>query len=98
MSYSPRYNDDLEVKYILVNSGYNNRALVSKECVKIMEQHIGYFSEMQEIENTFESINDNVKELNCKINIVKGTDSFRLLYTHNVGYTWIDKDNKYPIY
>lgn len=98
---SPRFNDKLDIKYILIRTGYNNRALSKLECVKVMREYMNRLDECQleELETNF--INDEyvVNPLKSgEIYIVPPESGIRLLYTHHSGYTWIDTNQNNPIY
>jgi hypothetical protein len=99
----PRYNEDLDITYIIVRTGYNNRALSDLKCVSVMRDKMNYLSECQleEIETSF--IDEDGEyianpEKSGEVYIVPPERTIRLLYTQHSGYTWIDNDLKDPIY
>jgi hypothetical protein len=94
--FSPRYNDSLDIKHIVVRTGYNNRALSKKECVDAMRSAMNnfeiYIDEVEEqfVEDGEEYISTSQKY--GEVYIVHPEEHIRLLYTNHSGYTWIDQD------
>lgn len=100
---SPRFNDELEIRYIIIHTGYNNRALSDIKCVNIMREQMNRLSECQleNLETSFTNENDEYIKTSLKsgdVYIVPPERNIRLLYTHHLGYTWIDQDQDEPIY
>jgi hypothetical protein len=103
--YSPRYNDTLDIKHIIVSTNYNDRALEKKECVDVMRSAMDIISnvhleelEEQFIDNDAEYISTLLKYR--EVFVVPPAQHIRLLYTSHNGYTWINKDivNNEPLY
>jgi len=104
--YSPRYNDVLDVKHIVVSTHYNNRALSKKECVDAMRSAMSLASEtyLEDLEEKFidDDDADNIPTSRKygNVYVIPPEPHIRLLYTLHNGYTWIDKDiaNGKPLY
>jgi len=99
VSFCPRYKESLPVKYILVETCYNNRALASEKS--------GYIKEFLEILDGTIDVTDGAEcfpdnstgiSEHPEVKIIKNEPHSRLLYTCHRGYTWIDDDKDYPVY
>lgn len=100
---SPRFNQKLDVKYILVCTGYNNRALSKLDCIKVMREYMSHLSDCQleELETSFTDEDDEyikTPQKSGEVYIVPPESKIRLLYTHHSGYTWINSDQENPVY
>jgi hypothetical protein len=95
---SPRFDEELDVKYILVNTNYNNRALADPTTCDVMFDAMGTFAELCVDEKFPLGIKGfcdrNVPQPKIKkhesVYIIPPCEYFRLLYTVQSGYTWID--------
>ena len=99
---SPRFNDTLSLKYIVVQSSYNNRVLSSREYAGILHDSISELSELIDDSTGYEEDGfdtydeDKEEEIEYKdgeINIIPVFKHARLLFTQHSGYTWIDADS-----
>jgi len=90
---SPKYDDELDVQYILVHTNYNNRALSNKLCCKIMTDVMNDFSEYtlggSDLDEEFDT--EDLTKLGSVYHIPPA-QLIKLLYTVHNGYTWIDAD------
>ena len=99
---SPRFNQELNIKYIIIQTGYNNRAISNEECANIIKSSMELFNKIyleDECNKIFQDYNyENYIYKKDKIYIIPSEQHIRLLYTKHSGYTWIDADKEYPIY
>lgn len=91
---SPRYNDKLDIQYILVKTDYNNRALADKACVTIMDSSMRHFMDIhgQNEVSDKNSEHDDTPYQFGNVYILPYDDGIELLYTKHAGYTWIDQE------
>ena len=94
---SPRLNETINVKYIVIQSFYNNRLLSKSEYANILYRCIGDLNynieDNCESNEGFQSGNIDIKFENDEINIIPDYNCARLLFTKHIGYTWIDEDD-----
>jgi hypothetical protein len=92
---SPRFNEAICIKYIVINSSYNNRLLSNKKYASILHSCIVDLSEhIEDICEPGEGFqrSDDVEFKDDVINIIPDYDFARLLFTKHSGYTWIEAD------
>jgi hypothetical protein len=92
---SPRFNEELNVKYILVKTDYNNRALTDKKCCRIISATMGDFEDYVDDGNdNYFPDSDKFRKIveNKSIYYIPSPGKIRLLYTVHSGYTWIDEE------
>ena len=94
----PTFSEDLQIKYIVINTGYNNRALANTKCCNLIYDAMGAFDELELDTNAdvdFYEENEDadiIKDDNSSVYTIKHCRNIRLLYTIHSGYTWIDID------
>jgi hypothetical protein len=90
---SPRFNDTLDVQFILVNTSYNNRLLADKDMCQQLVSQMGDFQCEDEDEDDDEETQDTEIRLptGSSTYIIPNNDNLQLLYTVHSGYTWIDE-------
>lgn len=95
----PSFTQDLNLKYILVKTNYNNRALAKKECVDLMFDAMknldSYLSNMNIIEIPMpddDSLPSEIEKIHSTY-VIPSTKNVKLLYSVHSGYTWIDAED-----
>jgi hypothetical protein len=95
----PGYTTNNKIRYLLINTYYNNRCLAKEDSAKNLYSAMMDFEEI--LETTEYSEEQKVKkESDSDIHIIPSTNAIKLLYTVHSGYTWVDqedaKDKVYP--
>lgn len=82
-------NAIIDIKYVMINSSYNNRALANKKHCIIILNAMNHFSSIQ-FGEPYKDNSDKIEKMD-KIHYIPSSDHIRLLYMSHMGYSWIDE-------